>query len=331
MLEVRNRSPFAANLLPGLDTAGVEHVVVVVKGTFTVTRGAPIAISEEQAPIELADVYGDEPGTSSLTYASDGALRKPGTDVYVVGTAHSPRGKSPYVDVGLGVGSFIRKSFRVFGDRIWRRSLGVWLATAPEPFTALPIVWERAFGGRDQAGKDPARPKVDRRNPVGTGFGATEGSRLPNLEDLRALIRSPGSRPEPMGLGAIAPHWEARARWAGTMDTRWREERCPLLPLDFDYRFMQVAPPDQIVPGNLRGGEQVRLLGCHPQGGFEFSVPAHRVTVSAQIRGVEKKNPAVIDTLLIEPDLDRVVVTWRASVPCGLNYLRTEFVKVEAT
>jgi hypothetical protein len=318
MLEVRNRTPFAAGLMPGLDTAGVEHAIVVVKGTFAVRPSEPISVADEQTPIAWADVFHGEPGKSSIRYASDGALHKPGTDVYVVGSAHAPKHGVPFVDVGLRVGSAITKPIRVFGDRRWERRLGSWTATLPAPFDTVPLLWERAFGGA-------AVP----RNPVGTGAAAVEGMPLPNLEDLRAPIRSPRDQPVPMGLGAVAPHWTSRAQWAGTLDDRWQKERCPLLPLDFDERFVQVAPPDQIVTGYLRGGEPVRLIGCTREGTLDLTVPTRRLRASALVRGVETTLDAVLDTLLVEPDLQRIMLTWRATVPCGRNFLRVAWVKVE--
>lgn len=333
MLEVLNRTQFEAAILPGLDKTGVEHAVVVVKGTFSIAPGRQPVVAEKQVGIERADVYHGEPGLSSIKYASDAVLRKPGTDVYVAGSAFSQRGAVPHVDVGIIVGDAVRKIVRVFGDRKWERRLGIWSATPPLPFEAMPLTWERAYGGRETEPKDPDRPRSDARNPVGAGFTmrvkAVEGSPLPNLENPRSFITSPRDHPAPAGVGAVAAHWEPRVQWAGTMDERWRKERCPLLPLDFDDRFMQVAPQDQIVPRPLSGGELVQLVGLSRKGPMQFPLPRRTLAVGVEIRGRTERHAPVLDTVLVDSDLERLVLTWRASIPCGRNFLRVRYAKVE--
>ena len=39
-----------------------------------------------------------------------------------------------------------------------------------------------------------------------------------------------------------------RVTFVGTYDERWRSERCPLLPSDFDERYHSGAHPDLIAP-----------------------------------------------------------------------------------
>src|SRR5262245_47974264 len=109
MLEIENRTPFAAALLPGLDQHGVEHAVVVVKGTFTLRVPGSVALAEAQTPVHLADVFHGDAGTSSVKYAADSTLTKPGTDVYVVGNAYNPGAAAAFVDVSLMVGAVISK------------------------------------------------------------------------------------------------------------------------------------------------------------------------------------------------------------------------------
>lgn len=333
MLEVKNRTPFAAGLAPGLDEHGVEHAVVVVKGTFALRGSGRVEVGPEQMPVSWADAFHGEPGASSVKHAGDGALHKPCADAYLVGSARPASGRSTHVDVALAMGASIRKVVRVFGDRRWSRRFGRWSASAPLPFEEMPLLWERAYGGAEPDPADAARPRFDPRNPVGVGFaaslGSAEGAPLPNLEDPRQLISSPRDRPEPAGVGAVAAHWQARARWAGTYDAAWRHARCPLLPLDFDPRFHQVAPPGQIAAGPLAGGEPVRIAGVSRGGPLLFSLPSRKVLVSTRIRGSEAIQAAALDTVLIEPDRGRVVLTWRASVRCGRDFSRLERVLVK--
>ena len=55
MLDLKNRTPFVAAIVPFLDKHGVDHATVVVKGTFDLGRhGDELPVSERQA--ELADL-----------------------------------------------------------------------------------------------------------------------------------------------------------------------------------------------------------------------------------------------------------------------------------
>src|SRR5512137_799693 len=149
VLALKNRTRFATDLAPGLDAHGTEHAVVVVKGTFSAAPGKDLALAEEQLPVAWGDTFHGKVGQSSLRVAGDAALRKPGTDLYVVGAAKAAGRPATHVDVGLAVGSSIRKVLRVFGDRRWERTLGTWSATPPAPFESMPVTWERAYGGRE--------------------------------------------------------------------------------------------------------------------------------------------------------------------------------------
>jgi hypothetical protein len=199
----------------------------------------------------------------------------------------------------------------------------------------MPLVYERAFGGGDLAVPDPAARPRDPRNPVGAGFTShveparVEGVRLPNLEDPGALIASPADRPAPAGFGFIARDWLPRRTFAGTYDDAWRADRMPLLPADFDPRFFfRAAHPSLTSPRPFRGGEPVAVTNVADSGELRFQVPATAIEVTARIRRVAVDIPATLDTLLIEPDAERVVVTWRATAPCPRSFLYIERVRV---
>jgi hypothetical protein len=88
------------------------------------------------------------------------------TDVLVLGHVHAPGGRPvTELEAGFQVGPIVKR-LRVVGDRVWEgRS-----PSGPRPFTALPIVYERAYGGFDPESREAATPQWDVRNPVGTGF-----------------------------------------------------------------------------------------------------------------------------------------------------------------
>ncbi|MCC6526499.1 MAG: DUF2169 domain-containing protein, partial [Polyangiaceae bacterium] len=277
MLELKNRTPFRAAIVPFRDQHGVDAAAVVVKGTFAWNRGArgargetELAIADEQLPIARADSFHGEPGLSSVRQEADTCPGKAGTDVVLVGHAYGGRGVTE-VEVELAVGS-IRKSVRVTGERVYYRAGGALRISDPTAFEKLPLVFERAYGGEDRSSPDSAHHEWEQRNPVGVGFVARqskkdlEGERLPNLEYPGLFIRGPEDRPPPAGFGFVARHWLPRRQYAGTYDERWERERRPALPEDFDPRFFHGAPVDQTTPRPLRGGERLHATGVRPGG-----------------------------------------------------------------
>jgi hypothetical protein len=93
-------------------------------------------------------------------------------------------------------------------------------------------------------------------------------------------------------------------------------DKFPFLPDDFDHRFFQAAPADQTCP-HLRGGERVRLTHMTPEADLVFQLP--RVEIPVKVCGAARsaETMAILDTVLIEPDLRECVLTWRAS--CALE------------
>jgi len=338
MFELRNKTPFRAAIFPGLDKHGVEHVSVLVKATYALPAaparaGAPLTVADQQVPLHMADVLvGDDPATSSVKYQSDVGPLKPGTDVVLVGKAYPERGRSVAVEVSLEVGPLAKRA-RVSGDRAWTRA-GSWIVSSPIPFEEMPLCYERAFGGWDRSHPDPRQHGGDDRNPVGTGFAASqraerlEGLRLPNIEDPAKAIDDPRARPPVVGFGFVGRGWLPRRALAGTYDAAWDEQRAPLLPLDFDERFFNGAPADLVATPRLRGGESVRVRGASRAGPLAFALPAPEITVGLSVRRELSTTRAELDTVIIEPDDARVVLSFRATVPCPRRLIHVEAASV---
>src|SRR5438874_5651776 len=145
------------------DRAGIDTLYVVVRAT--VTLQPRIALAPGQLPPVMADEYYGDPAASSLKVVSDLHIGKPGTDVLIIGHARAPR---PTTEMAVLVSVAERQtSLRVLGDRVWR---GDGTATAPEPFNEMPLVWERAYGGRHDSGD---RDLAEERNP--SECGSLEG------------------------------------------------------------------------------------------------------------------------------------------------------------
>ena len=334
MFEVVNRTPFLHALIPGLDRDDVAQLTLLLKGTFRIPRrGGPAVWGDEQVPIRHADeTTGPEP-TASARHESDLAPLKPGTDVILLGHAHARARARTAVDVSLEVGP-LRKVVRVFGDRVWTRAGVEWIASRPLAFERLPLVYERASGGTDLADPDPARRGADERNPAGTGFALAgrrdrlEGLRLPNLEDPARPITSWEDRPPVAGLGWVSRAWLPRRLLGGTFDAAWTRERAPLLPHDFDARFFNGAPADQVVTPHLTGGEPVRLRQVMPDEMVAFELPRVDFRIQLAIDATAEQRAPKLDTVVIEPDLERVTLCWRDTFLCGRRLRRIRRVVV---
>jgi hypothetical protein len=253
-------------------------------------------------------------------YEPEVAFIKPATDIVLIGHAHAPEMGVTEMDVSLSVGP-VKKAVRVIGDRYWLKSLGVISMTRPQPFERIPLIFERAFGGWDRSHPNPDKHTFEPRNPVGTGFrnkkgNFEEGIRLPNLEYPKHRIKGYKDKPPPAGFGFTSPHWQPRADFAGTYDEEWMKTRIPLLPKDFDTRFFNAAPQDQIAPGFLRGDEPVLIVNASPNGRVSFNlpgVPPPRCRV--ELRGREDEHlQTQLDTVIINIDENLLFLLWRTNL-----------------
>lgn len=334
MLELRNQTPFEVGMIPCLDKEGYDYVAIAIKGTFDLVKNnASLSVSEAQIPLAWGDEFYGEPGVSSVKYESDTCQIKSGTDVILKGHAYAKGGgRSAEIDVQLQVGP-LNKTVRVIGDRKWGKSLGMWRWSGPEPFDRIPLVYERAFGGNDTSDPDPAKHDYEKRNPVGTGFSIAkknlEGMPLPNLEDPGMPIKGWDDKPAPAGFGFIGRDWAPRVKYAGTYDEKWQKERFPMLPSDFDPSFFNGASPDLIARPHFKGGEPVRVVNASPEGELKFKLPARRFDISLWIKGKESAVIPVLDTVVIEPDEKRLLLTWRATAPCFKQFLYIDRVRVK--
>ncbi|MBK8167227.1 MAG: DUF2169 domain-containing protein [bacterium] len=325
-MELINATKFVAGYTLGLDPDGRERVVVVVKGTYHLPlTGEPPERASTQAPLVMADEFTGEPGLSATLCEADFAPFKPRCDVLVNGSAYAPGGRpAAQVEVGLSVGR-VDKSFTVVGPRRWERALLAMRPSAPERFTSLPVSYDAAYGGRDVSDKKPDEPKFYVHNPAGVGYYPLcsrydlEGKPLPCTAETGKPVATRMGKYRPMALGAIGRNFASRHPLAGTYDQDWLDNVFPFLPADFNPRYHQAAPRDQQLPWP-RGGEKVTLLNLTPRGKLRFALPTESVPVEftdADYRRTEQQ--AVLDTILIEPDHERLLLAWRTSLPLRRN------------
>lgn len=320
MWALENQTPYAAERSWVQDKHGVQHWIVVVKGTYDIHHDGLTEVADTQEPIARLAVHRGDPATSSLVYDADIIGRKVSTDVLVNGTAYAPRGKRVRsIEVGVRVAT-VNKTLLVTGDRWWRSTAGIVAMTSAEPFEAMPLTYERAFGGFDRTDEDVTLHRMYDANPVGTGFATRETHLLdravPNVEYPSQRVRGWKDRPAPAGLGPIPRWWSPRREYAGTYDQRWIEERLPLWALDFDNRYHQSAPADQQAAGFLRGGELVELTNLTPSGVLRFALPKVHLGFTTFFGREQQHHLGQLDAVIIEPDTGRVMLVWQSLLEC---------------
>ena len=326
MLQLKNSTRFATAMGLFPNEEAVDTLYVIVKATFNI--GKDFTLADDQTPPIPADVYWTEPGKSSIKYASDMHTGKPATDIIMLGHACVPGQKeATQIDVSLSVGK-VSKTVQVFGDRQWKEGQ----ITRPTPFKTMAMVYEKAYGGVHIANGQLVG--VEARNPIGRGYAGARkanemnGVPLPNLEDPNQLIHDVNDQPLPACFGYCAPHWQPRVAFAGTYDDAWQNTRAPYLPMDFDNRFLNSAHPDLVYPGYLQGGEPITITHMHPDGAFQFDLP--QVTPTTRIHVAKRVEQLAfnLETLVLEPNLRKLSMVWRAAMPCDKQMLKISEIKV---
>jgi hypothetical protein len=297
---------------------------------------------------------------------------KPLTDVIVRGTAHARRGPVTSLETAVQVGA-ARKTVRVTGDRrIEVQAGGVLGFTAPEPFTAMPLTWDRAYGGRDLYAEerldgDPRRrfshpPELAAaslgqlsypRNGSGRGYfldfdrARIHGAPAPNLDDptdpvTPSRILSERStdwidRPVAACYEPIGPFTFPRA--AFVVPPAHDEPERPvhelragaLLVEDLRRAFDLRRPPDArafncapagLAVCRLEGGERARIEGLHRDHDLlELQLPDDRPRLLVELPGVgQRELKPQLGTVLIEPDEDRLTLTWAGVMEVAMIY-----------
>jgi hypothetical protein len=326
VLQLKNKTPFKAGIAVLPDQHGVDSLIIILKATFLLN--GKVNVQEKQLPLNYEDEYWGEPGQSSLKYASEMHLPKQATDIALVGHAQAPDRRPVHeLSVMLSAGN-LKKSMRVFGDRWWRSAK----PTSPRPFEAMPLIYERAFGGFHEFKN---KMFFEPRNPVGCGFAGKRKKRefnkrpLPNLEDPRKLISRLGDCPPPAGFGFIAPAWQPRKDYAGTYDEKWQKNRAPYLPTDFDSRFFNAAHPELVSTGYFKGGEPIEAVNVSPRGRLSFKLPICQMEASVSVAGAEENPPLNLETVLIEPDELRFTMLWRGILACDKKALKIEQISLD--
>lgn len=319
-----NLTAHPAGWTMGYQRDGRERLVVVVKATYTLPRPGeePRLLEGAQVPLVKADQFTTEAvDAAAPLFETDYAHAKPACDVLLVGSAWAASGRpAGRVAVGLRVGTMV-KQFVAVGERHWHKRLGLVSAGEPQPFESMRLTYDRAFGGTDRTREADGRVHAYEANPVGRGYrhyaDDVDGQPLPNTEEAGKPVRHHDGAYRPMALSPVGRSWSPRRAWAGTYDEAWQKNLAPLWPADFDDRYFQAAPEEQVIPYPV-GGEEVVLRNLTRDGARSFTLPRISMPITfIPHRGHDVVRQGKLDTLVLEPDEERFTMAWRVVLPLG--------------
>lgn len=298
MFKLINLTPFIVDNFVLNDHHKHENIYVTVKATFDLSH--ELSLSELQIPIFQSDEYIGVPGQSSLKAISEAHTGKSSSDILIYGEARSLlRQPTRSLSVSLKVGSLTKKAM-IIGGRSDSYS-----DVPPTLFITMPLIWENTSKGSiihsDSSG--------DSENPLGIDIKNKLGNRLPNI------VSPCGNVSKPVGFSPVPPNWMWRRQYAGSYDQQWLDNDAPYLPRNFSTRFNNSAPPDQIYPGYLNGGEQVVLEGFCEDGTLEFVVPKIDLIAKVDFVTESKRLSFDLETLAIYLNDRLFSLTFRCKVP----------------
>ena len=317
-----NQTSVPAELMVTEGENGMRAGVVVAKATFLIGSGSieldtegPLPVLTEDVPTELGVLPQDTlvPGPRAPFEVALLAAAYPSGELGEEMTVHLT-----IADRELALG--------VSGDRFWRETEAGPVASAPAPFTRLPLTWSRTFGGRADVWVDPHTCVwvEDPLNPEGRGFDAFEAARglagswgapqgfprvgegeraLPNLERPTDRASSWGARPEPYCWAPLSISNRLVPRWQSERTLNGQEGSSLL-------HSLQRCHPDLCFP-SAPVGAPVRLRGCHPDGDLEFRIPALRVGLDYELGARSGYRDASPQLLIIMADERRFTMTYR--------------------
>lgn len=318
-MKLENGTSLAAHLFSGPASERELGFALLVKATYEIRDGKLLETTDAPWPIHLEPLR-----TPYGTFPGEVAPRKPKTDVVVLGRARPPRGEAVrQMTVSLSVGGF-RHALAVFGDRRWESGATGLRMSEPLPFREMPLVWENAFGGKIST---PVFDMPNTDNPVGKGFFLDEsegaGVALPNVEDPRALIRTPRDLPKPAG-------WAPYPLEGGVRTARFQGPNGEPLPAaEVEPFVMGWAHPDLIIE-RPPAGARIEVAGLTVDGPIVAAVPAFPAKATLHAGDEVRSLAPRLDTLIVEAEERRLVVRWRTGGTLEMRPREVRTVRIEA-
>lgn len=274
---------------------------LVARARYRLPDGARVA-GDAALRMDLDDMgaYG--------TLLPDDVMPRTGTDVIVLGDAVSAEPVAA-MRVSLQVGPY-DVGFDVVGDRVWEGAAGGLVPSAPTPFTRMPVVYHRAYGGCADGDYGPMPWPA---NPNGRGYylrvGEAKGRPLPNLESRTAPVRRWDDRPDPVGVGPYPAEWALRTAKTVLVDADNEQ-----VHIDPEGGLFDRAHP--WLSGAAVTTGTLRLVGMSTEGAIDVVIPECPAEAVISVGAGSMVRPLALEEILIDlrPESARgpsVELTWR--------------------
>ncbi len=300
-----NRTAFPAKVFRAqLLYKNLLMATVVAKCSFEVDADGVVSAVEDPLPIAEEDLT-----TPLGTIEGDVVPIKPWCDLAVLGHAYSyPLGTpADSVEALLRIGDFERR-LAVLGDRVWAEGTHGLRATAPAPFVAMPLTYDRAFGGSAVFHGELRGPYPE--NPAGRGFVKLRehvaGTLLPNLEEVDQRVRGWDDSPLPAGFAPLPRTSSMRGLRGMDVDIEAQTTRMGAAAFAFAHPRMQLPA--------YPGGARVETRSLHRRDGWSFVLPTLDLLAEVTLGTARYQLPLVPDTLCILPDYNRFFVVARRAL-----------------
>ena len=145
-MDIINQTNHHIAWLAGKKEYPLDSLTVCVKATFQLVPDDIAQLASEQQMM-TGDIFVDDDINKGLKSDSDFAYFKPVADLLLKGSCYTPEGKARSTcPVTFSVGAQ-QKTLIIHGARYATPGLFGESASTPEPFVAMPITYENAYGG----------------------------------------------------------------------------------------------------------------------------------------------------------------------------------------
>ena len=301
--------PLTLGLLHRTYTQAGEHrMVALVMAWFPLGEDHPALLVDNQAaPVGYAVLAALAPDTPL-----DSLYPKARGELLLATQACAPGGEpTAEMQVRVRLGD-LDKTLRVLGDREAGHGLLGNQPGRPQPFTAMPLDWSRAYGG-------PAHPC----NLAGKGYtGKRAVNAWPNVEYPGQPIKNGRQKHEPAGFGPRGIQCPDLQAHLGSMNREWLKRHAPHLAKDFSPAAFNVAPADQQLKAWFQGDEAYRLEGLHPgRPVLEGKLPGIRPRLLIQRQDQTPQEAEEVlttpDTVWLMPHEALGLILYRAQIDCA--------------
>jgi hypothetical protein len=319
-MDLRNKTPYAADLFNCVVTETGLLAAVVVRSTFSLRDGglqldteAPVPVAATPVKIGECELDGEKP------------FLRNGVDLFIFGRAYATDNEpTEQLVVEIEIGSGFKRQILVTGNRIWEKS---WKGVVPgkaEPFVVMPLTYAGAYGGKAMG---ETLPMEYPHNPVGKGFYLEEdeaiGQPLPNLEDPNYPIKKWNDQPEPVGVEPYSSTWGLRMINSIELDDQDPPKMKRIKP-----EYFNNAHPNMIIYSPVNSGDQIRVSHLTSDGDLQFEIPDIMMHVHVQLEDRHFLFPLQMESIGIKGDEQQVFFTSRAAFKYDVIPLERRMVTV---